>query len=130
MKKLLATTFALALAACTPAEPLALTADQESELSAAVEGRTAGRPVDCVSFRDLGSNRSIGEGIVLFTTNTRGIVYVNRPAAGCPDLRNRTLVVQTPSSRLCRGDIATVVDLPSQTNFGGCALGEFTPYTR
>ncbi len=130
MKKLIAVTLGLAAAACTPAEPLALTPGQEDDLAAATQGRTAGAPVDCVNLRDLGDNRSIGEGAVLFRTTTSGTIYVNRPAGGCPDLEGRTMVVRTPSTRLCRGDIVNVVDPVSRSSFGSCALGDFTPYTR
>jgi hypothetical protein len=31
-------------------------------------------------------------------------------------------------SQLCRGDIVTVFDPISGVEFGGCSLGEFTPY--
>jgi len=130
MKKLLAATLVLAAAACMPAEPLALTADQEDRFAAATRGRTAGPPVDCVNTRNLGGNQSIGEAVVLFRSTGGGTVYVNRPPAGCPDLRGRTLVIRTPTTRLCRGDIATVLDPVSRTSYGSCALGEFTPYTR
>ena len=130
MKKLFAAACVLGLAACTPAEPVELTGNQETEFAAAIEGRTAGQPVDCVNLRDLGSNRSIGEALILFRSHAGGTVYVNRPPAGCPDLRHRTLVTQTPSGRLCRGDIATVIDPVSRTYHGSCGLGDFTPYTR
>ncbi len=130
MKKLLAAASALGVAACTTSEPLALTGDQETELAAAVEGRTEGPSTECVSMRDLGSNRSIGEAVVLFRSNAGGRVYVNRPAAGCPSLEGRTLVIRTTSTRLCRGDIATVIDPVSGTFHGSCALGGFTPYSR
>lgn len=94
-------------------------------------GRTEGRPVSCVNMRDLGSSRSIGDGDILFEGPGRRIVYVNRPAGGCPDLGpGRTLVTRTTTTRLCRGDIAQVVDPVSGMTYGGCGLGDFVPYTR
>jgi hypothetical protein len=96
----------------------------------ALAGRTAGAPVGCVNLRDLRGNRSIGDGAILFE-GPGGLVYVNRPAGGCPDLNSgRTLVTRTPSGRLCSGDIATVVDPVSRVNYGSCGLGEFVPYRR
>jgi hypothetical protein len=38
--------------------------------------------------------------------------------------------VRSQSGQLCRGDIAFVVDLTSGTQYGGCGLGDFTPYDR
>lgn len=94
-------------------------------------GRTAGEPVSCVNMRDLGSSRSIGDGDILFEGPGRRIVYVNRPVGGCPDLGpGRTLVTRTTSTRLCRGDIAQVVDPVTGTTYGGCGLGDFVPYRR
>ena len=82
-------------------------------------------------MRDLRGNRSFGEGAIVFDGPTRATLYVNRPSGGCPDLGfGRALVTRTPSTRLCQGDIATVVDLSSRTSFGACGLGEFTPYRR
>lgn len=96
----------------------------------ALAGRTAGPAISCVNLRDLRGNRSIGDGAILFE-GPGGLVYVNRPAGGCPDLNTgRTLVTRTPSGRLCRGDIATVVDPVSQVDYGSCGLGEFVPYRR
>jgi hypothetical protein len=121
--------FALA-AACVPSDPIELTAAEESELSVALAGRVAGQPVSCVNLRDIRGNRSVGEGVILFE-GTGGTVYVNRPPAGCPDLRDtRTLITRTSSTQLCRGDIARVADLPSDMEYGSCGLGDFTPYRR
>lgn len=90
----------------------------------------AGPAVSCVSQRALRGNRSAGEGAIVFGGNG-DLVYVNRPPAGCPDMnRGRTLVTQTTSTRLCAGDIVSVVDPVSGFGFGACGLGEFTPYRR
>jgi hypothetical protein len=40
------------------------------------------------------------------------------------------MVTRTTSTRLCEGDIATVVDPVSGIFHGSCALGAFTPYRR
>ncbi len=96
----------------------------------ALAGRTAGAPVACVNLRDLRGNRSVGDGAILFE-GPGGMVYVNRPAGGCPDLNaGRTLVTRTPSGRLCSGDIARVVDPVNGIEYGSCGLAEFVPYRR
>ena len=106
-------------------------AEDEAGLAAALSGRIAGPPQDCVDQTDLGGNKSYGRGVILFSGRTSDVVYVNRPAAGCPGLDfGRALKTRTTTTQLCRGDIVTVFDPVSGTEFGGCSLGEFTPYRR
>ena len=106
-------------------------AQHEADLAAALSGRIAGTPQDCVTQSDLGSNKSYGRDVILFYGRTSDVVSVNRPAGGCPDLEfGRALKTQNSTTRLCRGDIATVFDPVSGTDYGGCSLGEFTPYRR
>ena len=106
-------------------------AEKDVQLTEALRGRTAGEPVACVNERDLGGNRSYGEGAILFRGRTNSVVYVNRPPAGCPDLSyGRALKIRTPSTQICRGDIVTVFDPVSRVEYGGCGLGDFTPYRR
>ncbi|MGD1148146.1 MAG: hypothetical protein ABR961_09375 [Thermoanaerobaculaceae bacterium] len=106
-------------------------AKDEATLAAALSGRIAGPPQDCVSQGDLGGNKSFGRGVILFSGRVNDVVYVNRPPAGCPDLDfGRALKTRTTTTQLCRGDIVTVFDPSSGTEYGGCSLGEFTPYRR
>lgn len=117
-----------ALAASGAQGPAERDAARTAELMA---GRTAGTPVSCVNMRDLGSSRSSGDGGIIFEGPGRRIVYLNRPAGGCPDLGpGRTLITRTTTTRLCRGDIAQVVDPVSGIHYGGCGLGDFVPYRR
>ena len=122
----------LALAGCMSDEALdRLDAETDAALVQELSGRVQSGPsVSCVSQRDLRSNRSVGEGAIIFD-GPGNLIYVNRPPAGCPDMRlGRTLITRTTSSRLCAGDIVTVADLVSGSEYGGCGLGEFTPYRR
>ena len=104
--------------------------DTEAKLAEALRGYEQSGPAEsCVSHRKLGGNKSVGDAI-LFHGQT-GRVYVNRPPGGCPNVNlGRSLVTRTTGSRLCRGDIATVVDPVSGASYGGCGLGEFVPYKR
>jgi hypothetical protein len=102
-----------------------------AELDDALQGRVAQPPRHCVSQRDLGGNRSIGEQAILFGGRTNRIVYVNRPPGGCPDISGgRALRVRTTSSQLCAGDIVEVFDTANNISFGSCGLGDFTPYKK
>ncbi len=121
-------------AGCTTDEPgdrVDMRADDEATLAAQLSGyEPAGPPVQCVNSRDLRGNRSAGETAIVFT-GSGGRKWVNRPAAGCPDLRfSRALRTHTTGTRLCRGDIATVFDPVSRMEYGGCGLGDFEPYRR
>ncbi len=131
MKKFLSLPLA-ALAGCmAEAPPADLSAEAESRLAAQLEGRVAGPPQSCVRQQDLLGNESVGEGAIVFRARTSGLVYVNRPAAGCPEIRaGRALVTRTTMTQLCRGDIAEVIDPVSGISYGACGLGDFTPYRR
>lgn len=130
MKQLVLALLAGLTVGCITQEEVALSPAAQTELAEALEGRTAGPPQACVSQRMLRSNRSVGEDAILFEA-TNGIVYMNRPAAGCPTMEfGRSLRTRTTSSQLCRGDIVTVFDPVSGFEFGGCGLGDFVPYRR
>lgn len=120
-------------AGCTGDErPAQTRANDAQTLADALNGyEQAGPPTDCVAERDLGSNRSVGESAIIFEGKTSLRLWVNTPPAGCPSLNfGRALILKTPSTRLCRGDIADVVDLSSRIHYGSCGLGDFTPYRK
>ncbi len=123
------------LAGCTmngPADTRAAAGEDEARLSDALAGyEQSGPSVSCVTQRYLRGNRSAGEVAIIFDDQSPGKIWVNRPPAGCPSLNpGRALITKTPSDRLCRGDIARVADLVSGIEYGGCGLGDFTPYQR
>jgi hypothetical protein len=131
MKKIVALSLVTLVAGCMDQRPMEMSAQAQTELAAAIEGRSAGPPQSCVSSRDLRGNRSAGEGAIIFDGPSQNLLFVNRPAAGCPELRmGRALKTRTTGSQLCRGDIVDVFDPVSGFSSGSCALGDFTPYRR
>jgi hypothetical protein len=131
MKKLLSLSCLALAAGCTMNEPVdADRSDTQASLSAALANfEPVGPPVSCVDLHQLRGNHSVGDAIVF--EGSGGRLWVNRPAGGCPDLGyGRALQTRTPSTRLCRGDIATVFDPVSRTQYGACGLGDFQPYRR
>jgi hypothetical protein len=105
------------------------TAEGEGALAEALAGRVAGPPQDCISEPDLAGNQSFGRGVILFRSRTNDVLYVNRPPGGCVALNfGRAIKTTSPTTRLCRGDTVTVFDPVSGIEYGGCGLGEFTPY--
>lgn len=134
MRYLILLASACLAAGCTTDEPgqrAEMRAGDEASLAAQLRGfEPDGPPVSCVNLRDLRGNRSAGETAIVFSGGG-GRKWVNRPAAGCPDLNfGRALKTRTTSTRLCRGDIATVFDPVSRIDYGGCGLGDFQPYRR
>ncbi|MDB5693720.1 MAG: hypothetical protein JWO81_2783 [Alphaproteobacteria bacterium] len=120
------------LGACTADRPPEAAANDEAKLAATLaDYQQSGPPVSCVNERDLHGNRSVGEAAIIFEGTTSATLWVNRPPAGCPSLDSgRALVTRTTSTQLCRGDIATVFDPVARISYGGCGLGDFTPYRR
>ena len=131
MKHILILSAAVLTAGCMAQEPVELSERTQTKLAKELAGRVAGPPQSCVNYRDLRGNRSAGDGAIVFDTRDRDLIYVNRPPGGCPELGlSRALVTRSPTSQLCAGHIADVVDVSSNTSWGGCSLGEFTPYRR
>ena len=130
MKKLVCSLVAVGAAAlCVSAAPQP---DDEARLASALANyRQSGPTTDCVSERQLGGNRSVGHDAIIFEGKTSYNIWVNRPAGGCANLNHGlALVIRTPSDRLCRGDIAEVIDPVAHFPAGSCVLGDFTPYRR
>jgi hypothetical protein len=121
--------FAVALIAAAGA-PAAPRPTGEAKLAKMLEGRTPGRPVGCLNRTPASQGSSTIEGVGLVYGRGRTL-YVNRFEGGCPSLTAfSTVVTRTPTTQLCRGDIARIVDLVSRIEGGSCVLGDFVPYER
>jgi hypothetical protein len=130
MNKLVCSLFAVGAAAlCVSAAP---EPNDEARLAQALANyQQSGPPTDCVMERELGDNRSAGHHAIIFNAQSSYRLWVNRPSGGCANLNHGlALVIRTPSDRLCRGDIAEVIDPVAHIPYGSCVLGDFTPYKR
>ena len=102
----------------------------EQKLAKAIEGRTPGKPVNCINSRDIRSTQIINGTAILYTSNN-GTIYVNRPESGASFLRNGdALVTRTSISQLCNVDIVRLFDTASRFERGSIGLGEFVPYKK
>ena len=117
------------------ASATALAADRdnsknEAQLSAALAGRVAGKPVDCISLRDIRSSQIIDHTAIVYDTG-RGQLLVNRPRVGAssPD-SDDILVTKTYGSDLCSLDTINLIDRGSRFSHGFVGLGEFVPYSK
>ena len=102
----------------------------EAKLARLTAGRTAGTPRDCLSLNPYVRSTTVEQvGVVYDVGTTR---YVSRFEGGCPQLRAFTIIVtQTPTTQLCRGDIAQLVgQTPPNLPVGSCTYGAFVPYAR
>lgn len=122
----------LSAAACTPTaadldRQAAADAGTRAALDRELAGLRPGQPQDCVNQVQLRDMRSFGDTLVY-----RGpgrVRYVNRTSGGCdPESHDAYLVTSTPSTQLCRGDIAHAVNRTSGFPVGACSYGDFVPY--
>lgn len=127
LSALLVSSAALAAGASTPAQP-ARSAKAERKLAEALSGRVAGEPVSCV--RENARMTVIDDSTLLF--RDRGVVYLQLPRGACRGLsRGMTLARNaTGATRLCSGDISSIVDTSSGYSTDACVFGEFTPYKK
>lgn len=133
MTKFVALALAVLTAGCMAERPMQMgDARTQTRLAEELQGRVqAGPPQSCVQQRNLRGNESAGEGAIIFRGTVGDLIYVNRPPGGCPEIGSgRAIKVRTTQTQICRGDIIEVFDPVTGFSFGGCGLGEFTPYRR
>ena len=102
----------------------------EAKLSAALAGRVAGKPVNCISPRDIRSSQIIDRTAIVYDTGA-GRLLVNRPRIGAESLdSDDILVTRIHGSQLCSLDTINLVDRGSRMQRGFVSLGQFVPYTK
>jgi hypothetical protein len=101
----------------------------ENDLAKALVGRSAGKPVDCISLRAANSSQIIDGTAIVYRVGS--VLYVNRPRSGASSLvDDDILVTRTTGSQLCRLDTVRLMDRSSRIQSGFVSLGQFVPYTR
>lgn len=121
--------------ACTPtARDMDRQADAQAGARSALDEELVGlvpdRPQACVQTRLLQGGLAAYGDTLVYRVNARE-KYVNRTSGGCEQVANDSyLVTRTPSTQLCRGDIATAVSRTSNVFSGSCGLGDFVRYSR
>jgi hypothetical protein len=99
-------------------------------VESALAGFQPGTPASCLPTSRNINSRRLGERTILFRVGAREIWRNDMPAQ-CGGIDKRAaMVTQTPSGRLCRGDIVTFVDLQTGFSAGACPLGDFVPYRK
>lgn len=120
---------AATLASCSTAPPPP-NPRAEVRLRQQLAGRVAGKSVSCLPSRRADNMVIIDDNRILFRDGST--VYLSRLQGGCSHLGwgSYALVTRTPTTSLCRGDIAHVADLSTGHTVGSCVIGDFVPYTR
>ena len=103
--------------------------DPEARIAKALEGRVAGKPVDCIMQRQIQSSEIFEKTAILYKVGSTW--YLNRPESGREFLdRDDVLVTNTHSSNLCSIDIVRLLDSGMHFQSGSLGLGKFVPYTK
>jgi len=125
---MLKTMFLAAVVLATPA--VAAHRDTpDVQLQKALEGRVAGKPVNCISLSSTNSSRIIDGKAIIYRVGGR--LYVNEPRSGAASLRDDDiLLTRTFSSQLCSVDMVRLIDRGSRFPRGFVSLGQFVPYTK
>lgn len=99
------------------------------QLQKLLAGRTAEKPVSCISLNWSRSSDVIPGRAIVYRVGSK--LYVNRPSSGADSLDGDSiLVTRTVGSQLCRGEAVQLVDRGSRFQRGFVLLGDFVPYSR
>ena len=105
-------------------------ASPEKTLEERLEGLTPGKPVSCVSMRDVTQVKGYGDTLLYIQGRNR--VWRNETNGGCDGIGRRDdfMVTRTTMSQYCRGDIIETRSRSGGYFTGTCSLGDFIPYTK
>ena len=121
----LAATAALSGAVMLEAKPR-LTPQQE--LDKLLEGRVAGKPVNCISHFETRDMRVLDKTAIVYGRGN--VIYVNTPKNAAHLADDDIMVTKTSTSQLCDLDIVQTIDRGGHFPTGFISLGEFVPYRK
>jgi hypothetical protein len=99
------------------------------QLQKALNGRVAGKPVNCISLTNANSSQIIDGRAIIYRVGGR--LYVNEPQSGAASLRDGDiLVTRTFGLQLCSIDTVRLIDRGSRFPRGVVFLGPFVPYSK
>lgn len=78
-----------------------------------------------------GSQSTQAYGRTLLFKVSPNLIFRTETSGGCERVGDDAyLVTSTPSTELCRGDIARAIDRSSRFETGGCSFGDFQAYRK
>jgi hypothetical protein len=101
----------------------------DPKLTAALDGKTAGKPQSCIRL-DQATGSEIFRDSILYREGRNRYWLADAPGCGTLGSNDYILVQNVFGSELCRGDIVRLVDRSGGFHAGSCAIRGFTPYTR
>jgi hypothetical protein len=101
----------------------------EEQLAKLLEGRVAGKPVNCISLPNIQSSNVIDKTAIVYGSGST--IYVQRPRTGASSLdSNDILVTHLTTSQLCSIDTVQLRDRNGGFWRGFVGLDKFVPYTK
>jgi hypothetical protein len=101
----------------------------EEQLAKLLEGRVAGKPVNCISLPNIQSSNVIDKTAIVYGSGST--IYVQRPRTGASSLdSDDILVTNLTTSQLCSIDTVQLRDRNGGFWRGFVGLDKFVPYTR
>ena len=101
----------------------------EARLDHILQGRIAGKPVDCIDTRAVSSTEVVDGTAIVYRVGSR--LFVNRPTMGASSLRrDDVLLTKSYDTRLCSVDSVRLLDQFSHFERGFVGLGKFVPYAK
>lgn len=120
---------ALVATAIVPAQATARAERGEARLAKLLDGREAGKPVDCIQLRSVSSTEIVDGTAIVYRVGSK--LYVNRPDIGASSLRRDDVLLFTNhDSRLCSVDSVKLLDNGSHFQKGFVGLSKFVPYSK
>jgi hypothetical protein len=100
----------------------------EEQLAKTLEGRVAGKPVDCISLFDSRDQQVIDKTAIVYGTGRT--IYVNRPSNARDLDRDDIMVTNIHGSQLCSLDIVRTHERSGFFPTGFVGLEQFVPYRK
>jgi hypothetical protein len=101
----------------------------DPKLTAALEGKVAGKPQSCIQL-DEARGSEIFRDNILYRAGRNKYWLADAPGCGSSGNNDYILVQNVFGSQLCRGDIIRLVDRTSGFQGGACSITSFTPYSK
>ncbi|HTM96697.1 MAG TPA: hypothetical protein VL100_12900 [Croceibacterium sp.] len=127
---LAAATLAISAAASIPAYAAKQTAAEkgEAKLAKLLEGRVAGKPVNCISAYNSSDMQVIDQTAIVYKQG--GTLYVARPTDPKSLRKNDILVTRRTGSQICVNDSMRMVDQNGGFLTSVVFLDKFVPYEK
>lgn len=100
----------------------------EAKLAKLLAGRTAGKPVSCITTLNSSDLQVIDETALVYKAGKT--IYVARPSHPKQLRRDDILVTKRTGSQLCTNDSIRTVDRSGGFSTGAVFLDHFVPYTK